>query len=113
LARGFLTGSRTRDKSGDTPRSKSDDYAHAMYYQEHDFAVLDRVIDLAKQRGYAPAQIALAWMLHKPYVTSPIIGASKMHHLEELAAALDIALSEDEMAYLEAAYQPHPVLGHN
>ncbi len=112
LARGFLAGNRTRDKSGETTRSKSDRFAHSMYYQDTDFETLDRVMELAKGRGVSPAQIALAWMLHKPGITSPIIGASKMYQLEEAVAALDIQLSAEDMAYLEAPYRPHPILGH-
>jgi aryl-alcohol dehydrogenase (NADP+) len=110
LARGFLAGNRTADKSGDTTRSQSDGFAHGMYYQQSDFAVLDRVIETALKHDVAPAQIALAWMLHKP-VTSPIIGASKMKHLDEAVAALKITLTDVEMAYLEAAYTPHVTLG--
>lgn len=112
LARGFLAGNRTRNKSGETTRSKSDAFAHSMYYQDNDFETLGRVTELAKARGCAPAQIALAWMLHKPGITSPIIGASKMPHLEEAVAALDIKLSSEDMEYLEGPYQPHPILGH-
>lgn len=112
LARGFLAGNRSRDKGGETTRSKSDHFAHDMYYDQCDFDVADRVMEIAQRRGCSPAQIALAWMLHKPHITSPIIGASKMNHLEESLAALDIELSEDEIAHLEAPYQPHPVLGH-
>jgi aryl-alcohol dehydrogenase-like predicted oxidoreductase len=113
LARGFLAGNRTRDKGGETARSKSDGFAHHMYYQDNDFDTLDRVLDLAKKKAAAPAQLALAWMLHKPGITSPIIGASKMAHLDDALAALDIQLSGEEMDYLEAPYQPHPVLGHS
>ena len=113
LARGFLAGNRTRDKSGETARSKSDGFAHHMYYQDNDFDTLDRVLDLAKRKGVKPAQIALAWMLHRPGITSPIIGASKMAHLDEAIAALDIELSGEDMEFLEAPYQPHPVLGHS
>jgi aryl-alcohol dehydrogenase-like predicted oxidoreductase len=112
MARGFLAGNRTRDKRGETTRSKSDAFAHSMYYEDNDFNTLDAVIALAKERGVTPAQIALAWMLHKPGITAPIIGASKMPHLEEAIGALDIKLSSDEMARLEAPYQPHPVLGY-
>jgi aryl-alcohol dehydrogenase (NADP+) len=110
LARGFLAGNRTRDKSGETTRSKSDAMAQRIYYADNDFDVVDRVVQLGHERGASPAQIALAWMLRKPFVTAPIIGATKMQHLEEAVAALDIALSSEEMARLEAAYQPHPVL---
>ena len=112
LARGFLAGNRSASKQDDTTRSRSDDFAHSMYYQEDDFAVVDRVAELAGQRGVTSAQIALAWMLHKPYITAPIVGASKMPHLEQAVAALDITLSADEIAALEAPYQPHHVLGH-
>lgn len=113
LARGFLAGNRTADRGGETARSKSDQFAHEMYYQPSDFEVVDRVAELAKRRGVTPAQIALAWLLGQPGVTSPIIGASKMTHLEQAAAAVEIKLSDEERAPLEAAYQPHPVLGHN
>ncbi len=113
LARGFLAGSRTRDKGGETTRSKSDGFAHHMYYAENDFAVLDAVIALATERAVKPAQIALAWMLHKPGITAPIIGASKLHQFDDLIAAADITLGADEVTMLEAPYQPHPVLGHS
>lgn len=113
LARGFLAGNRTADRGGDTTRAQTDDYAHSMYYQQNDFDTLDAVLALAKGRGVNPAQIALAWMLHKPGITSPIIGASKLPHLDDLVGALSIQLSAEEMAVLEAPYRPHPVLGHN
>jgi aryl-alcohol dehydrogenase (NADP+) len=112
LARGFLAGNRTRDKGGDTARSTSDQFAHQLYYQDSDFKIVDRVVETAKQRGVSPAQIALAWILSKPGVTAPIIGASKMYQLEEATAALSIQLSKEEVDYLEELYQPHPVLGH-
>jgi aryl-alcohol dehydrogenase (NADP+) len=113
LARGFLAGNRTRDKRGDTTRSKSDTFAHQMYYQDNDFATLDRVVELAQQRSCSPAQIALAWMLHRPGITSPIIGATKMQHLDEAIAAEQISLSQEDITYLEECYQPHPILGHS
>jgi 1-deoxyxylulose-5-phosphate synthase len=113
LARGFLAGNRRRDGEAPTKRAKSDDIAHDLYYHEADFTVLDRVIEIAEQRGVKPAQIALAWLLHKPGITAPIIGASKMYQLEEAAAAAEIELLPEEIAALEAPYQPHPVLGHN
>ena len=112
LARGFLAGNRTRDKGGETTRSKSDGFAHNMYYQDNDFDTLDAVIEIAKRLGCSPAQIALAWMLHKPAVSSPIIGASKMPHLEEALAAMEIKLTPEDVAFLEAPYKPHPVQGH-
>ena len=112
LARGFLAGNRTQDKSGETARAKSDDFAHAMYYSEADFAVLTAIERLADERAVKPAQIALAWMLHKPGITSPIVGASKMYQLDEAVAASDISLTADEIQRLEEPYVPHRVLGH-
>ncbi|MCB0207967.1 MAG: aldo/keto reductase [Anaerolineae bacterium] len=114
LARGFLAGNRQRgENSGPTTRAKSDNFAHDMYYNDTDFDIVDRVVDLAGQKGVKPAQIALAWLLHRPGVTAPIIGASKMSHLEEAVAALDISLTTEDCQYLEEPYQPHPVLGHS
>jgi aryl-alcohol dehydrogenase (NADP+) len=112
LARGFLSGNRTRQDWGETPRAKSDGFAHDMYYQESDFEVVERVVEIAEQHGVTPSQIALAWLLQKPGVTSPIIGASKMDHLEQDVAALEIKLSGEEVERLEQPYRPHPVLGH-
>jgi aryl-alcohol dehydrogenase (NADP+) len=112
LARGFLAGNRTPEKSGETTRAKSDDFAHMMYYSEADFAVLNAVERLADERGVKPAQIALAWMLHKPGVTAPIVGASKMYQLDEAIAASDLTLTPEEMKRLEEPYVPHRVLGH-
>lgn len=113
LARGFLAGKRSKDKKGETKRAKSDQYAREMYYRENDFAVVERVVELAEKKAVAPAQIALAWLLHRPGVDSPIIGATKMAHLEQAVAALDISLSDEEITFLEELYQPHPVLGHD
>lgn len=112
LARGFLSGNRSRQDWGETKRAKIDNFAHQMYYQESDFSVVERVVDLAKEREATASQIALAWLSHQPGVTAPIIGASKMNHLEEDVAALDIELSEEELGSLEEPYQPHPILGH-
>lgn len=111
LARGFLAGNRTRDKKGETTRSKSDPFAHELYYRDEDFTVVDRVVELANRRGVKPTQIALAWLLHQPGVTAPIIGASKPHHLPEAVAALEIKLSEEDRKYLEEPYVSHSVLG--
>jgi aryl-alcohol dehydrogenase (NADP+) len=112
LARGFLAGNRQKEGYGETVRAKTDEFAHNLYYDEGDFEIVDRVVDLAKARGVSPAQIALAWLLHQPGVTAPIIGASKLHHLEDAIAALDIKLDDKERAHLEEPYRPHPVLGH-
>lgn len=112
LARGFLAGNRTRAKEGATERSQTDSLAHNYYYEEGDFTIVDRVTELAGKYGKSQAQIALAWMLNKPHIHSPIIGASKMRHLQEAVDALAITLSAEDVAFLEEPYQPHPVLGH-
>jgi aryl-alcohol dehydrogenase (NADP+) len=112
LARGFLAGNRSEDRSGETARSKSDAFAHQMYYSEADFAVLNPATKLADARGVKPAQVALAWMLHKPGITSPIVGASKMYQLDEAIEAADLKLEGDEIRSLEEPYVPHRVLGH-
>ena len=109
LARGLLAGNR----KARTLRSQADDYAHKLYTREADDRVVDCVEDLAKRRGVPPAQMALAWLLHKPGVTAPIIGATKAHHLEDAIAALSLKLSDQEISELEAPYVPHPVLGHH
>jgi aryl-alcohol dehydrogenase-like predicted oxidoreductase len=112
LARGFLAGNRSKN-AGETPRSKSDEYAHQMYYQDDDFAVVDRVTEIAQRRGLPNMQIALAWILSKPGITAPIIGASKPHHLDDAIAALSVKLSGDEIKRLEEPYRPHRILGHS
>jgi aryl-alcohol dehydrogenase-like predicted oxidoreductase len=112
LARGFLAGNRRREDRGATSRAKTDDFAHSMYYRDDDFEVVERVAEVAKQRGVANAQVALAWLLGKPGVVAPIIGASKPHHLDDALAALTLKLDAAEVKALEAPYRPHPVLGH-
>jgi len=112
LARGFLAGNRTQDRGGETVRAKSDAFAHQMYYSEADFSVLRAATEVAEARGVKPAQVALAWLLHKPGVTSPIIGASKPYQLDEAIAAAELKLSDDEIRALEGPYVPHPVMGH-
>jgi aryl-alcohol dehydrogenase (NADP+) len=112
LARGFLAGRRPRETKGDTPRARTDTYAHSMYYRDDDYDVVDRLIEVAERAGAKPAQVALAWLLQRPGVTAPIIGASKMSHLEDAVAALDIKLGEEDVKALEEPYKPHPILGH-
>ncbi len=111
LARGFLAGNRKRDGWGDTARAKSDGFAHSMYYEESDFEVADRAAQLGERRGATSAQVALAWLLRQQGVTAPIVGASKMEHLEQAVAALEVELSEEECALLEEPYRPRRVLG--
>ena len=113
LARGFLAGNRSKQDRGETLRAKTDDYAHGMYYRDSDFTVVDRITEIAKKRGVNNAQVALAWMLSKPEVTAPIVGASKMHHLEDALSALTVHLDEAEIKALEEPYEPHPILGHS
>jgi aryl-alcohol dehydrogenase-like predicted oxidoreductase len=112
LARGVLAGNRGREGERRTTRSASDSFADWLYAQPTDFDVVDRVNDVAEERGAKPAQIALAWLLHKPGVTAPIVGATKLSHLEDALAAAELSLSEEEIARLEEPYVPHPVLGH-
>ena len=112
LARGFFAGDRKRGGGGETVRARNDDYADHLYFREEDFIVAERVQEVAKKRGLTGSQIALAWLLNKSHITAPIIGATKLEHLEQSIAALDIELSEAEIASLEETYQPHPVLGY-
>jgi len=112
LARGLLTGSRRRGKSDETPRAKSDAYASQLY-EDSDFDVVDRVVEVAKRRGIPPAQIALAWLLRQPGVTAPIVGASRVEHLEDAISAVSVTLSDEESHSLEEPYRPHPVRGHS
>jgi len=116
LARGFLAGNRKKNEEnqqGETARAKTDAYAHSMYYRDSDFTVVDRLTEIAQARGVKNAQIALAWILSKPGLTAPIIGASKPFQLEDALAALSIQLTSEEIAKLEEPYEPHPVLGHS
>ncbi len=111
LARGLLAGSRKRDGAETTLRSGSDPFAEEMY-EESDFDVVDVVREVAEARGLPTAQIALAWLLGKPAVTAPIIGATKLGHLQDAIAASEVRLTEEESRRLEAPYRPHPILGH-
>ena len=113
LARGFLAGNRRPEGFGDTIRSKTDNYAHHLYYQQSDFTVVDRVSEIAKKRGVPNAQVALAWILEQPGITAPIVGASKMQHLDDAIAALSLKLDIAELKALAEPYRPHPVLGHS
>jgi len=111
LARGVLAGSRTRAGENRTTRSGTDPVLDALY-GEADFDVVDRVGEVAAERGVPQAQVALAWLLHRPGVTAPIVGATKLGHLEDALAAEDLELSPKEMERLEELYVPHPILGH-
>lgn len=113
LARGFLAGNRRKEDFGETIRAKTDDYAQKMYYDDSDFEVVARLSAIAEKRGVPNAQVALAWVLAQPGMTAPIVGASKMSHLEDAAAALSIRLDAGELEQLAEAYRPHRVLGHS
>lgn len=111
LARGFLAGKYKRGETPNTPRYQSDRYLSERYFTPDDFQVQETVQALAEEKGVAPAQIALAWLLHKD-VTAPIIGATKSEHIEEAVAAMEIKLEAEDMVRLEAGYKPHQVIGH-
>lgn len=112
LARGLLAGTRTRDGERRTVRSGSDPFGDSLYRMASDFDVVDRCVQIAAERGVPSAQVALAWLLHKPGITAPIVGATKPRHMSDALAAEDLTLTEDEMDRLEEPYVPHPVLGH-
>jgi aryl-alcohol dehydrogenase-like predicted oxidoreductase len=111
LARGMLAGTRQALGDDSTARSQSDGLDRILYDQPSDWDVVEAVKQVAKQRGTTPAQVALAWLLGRPAVAAPIIGATKLDHLDDAVAALDIELSDEEVAALEAPYRPHPVKG--
>ena len=112
MARGFLAGNRDRGGGGATARSRADPLAAQIYYTPEDFEVAERVAAVAEVRGVSPMQVALAWVLRQPGVTAPIVGASRVEHLDQALEALSLTLSDDEAASLEEPYRPHRVLGH-
>jgi aryl-alcohol dehydrogenase-like predicted oxidoreductase len=112
LARGVLTGNRTREGERRTTRAGSDAFGDSMYGQPADWDVVDRLGEVAAERGVPPAQVALAWMLHKPGITAPIVGATRIGHMDDALAAAELALSAEEIERLEEPYVPHPILGH-
>jgi aryl-alcohol dehydrogenase-like predicted oxidoreductase len=112
LARGFLAGTRTRGGERVTTRAETDAFADRLYGRSEDFDVAERVTEVAAERNVPHAQVALAWLLHKQGVTAPIVGATKLAHLEDALAAAELTLGADEIARLEEPYRPHPVLGH-
>jgi aryl-alcohol dehydrogenase-like predicted oxidoreductase len=111
LARGFLAGSRTASGERLTTRAGTDPFLDSLYRPDLDFPVIDRVAEVAAERGVSSAQIALAWLLHKPGVTAPIVGATKLEHVDDALAAEGLSLSDEEIARLEEPYVPHPVSG--
>ncbi|MDX3231694.1 aldo/keto reductase [Streptomyces sp. ME19-01-6] len=111
LARGLLAGTRDRDRTGATARA-SDDPLVQTWYADAEFDIVDTTRAVAEERGVSPAQVALAWLLGKPAVTAPIVGATRIGHLEDAVAAVGVRLDEEEVARLEAPYRPRPVMGH-
>jgi 1-deoxyxylulose-5-phosphate synthase len=112
LARGLLAGNRTREGERKTTRASTDQFSDSLYKPEIDFDVIDRLGEVAQERGDAPAQVGLAWLLHKPAVTAPIVGATKSEHLADALAAERLSLRDQEIARLEEPYVPHAVAGH-
>ena len=112
LARGLLAGNRTREGEQLTTRAKTDEFGESLYTPEVDFTVVDRAAEVAAARGVPTAQVALAWLWHKPGVTAPITGATKVAHLEDALAAEQLTLSADEIDRLEEPYVPHAISGH-
>ena len=110
LARGFLGGKRRAKGEGDTERARTDTFGHGLYYAPEDYVVADRVAEVSSELGLPWAQVALAWMLQKPGITAPIIGATKMSHLDDAVAAIDVRLTDQQTARLEEPYVPHRVL---
>ncbi len=112
LARGLLAGNRTREGEKRTIRAQTDGFGDYLYKPEVDFDVIDRLGEVAGERDVPPAQVALAWLLHKPGVTAPIVGATKVEHLEDALAAEASSLTDDEVNRLEEPYVPHAIAGH-
>jgi 1-deoxyxylulose-5-phosphate synthase len=112
LARGVLAGTRTRSGERTTTRANTDAFTDYLYEQPTDFDVVERAQEVAAARGVPTAQVALAWLLGRRGVTAPIVGSTKLAHLEDALAAAELKLSDDEVARLEELYVPHPVLGH-
>lgn len=112
LARGLLAGNRTRGGERLTIRANTDAFADSLYKPETDFAVVDRASEVAEKRGVPSAQVSLGWLLQKPGVTAPIVGATKLEQLDDALAAEKLTLSESEVSELEEPYVPHAISGH-
>src|SRR5258708_19976172 len=112
LGRGFVAGNRKREGGGETVRSRTDPFSDKDYYHPQDFAIVDRITEVARQRGAKNAQVAMAWMLQKPGITAPILGATKSEYIDDAIAAMSIKLSAEEIKQLEELYQPRKILGH-
>lgn len=113
MARGFFGGNRYKQGGGETVRAQTDEFARRLYYRQEDFTVAERAWEIAEAHNISGSQVALAWILSKAYITAPIIGASKLEHLDQSIAALEVKLAPEEIKHLEELYLPHPVLGHS
>ncbi len=111
LARGFLAGNRKRGEKTASLREQHDSFGHTLYYTDADYDVVDRVVEVAKQKGVPPIQVALAWILARPGVNAPIISATKIEQLDQLVEGMSVTLSSEEIASLEEPYVPHKVIG--
>jgi len=112
LARGLLARKPDRQAAPPTVRARTDEYSRRLYYQDCDWQVAGRVAEVSERRGVPPARIALAWLLSRPGVTAPVIGATRPEHVDDAVGALKVSLDDEEVRQLEECYQPHPVLGH-
>jgi aryl-alcohol dehydrogenase-like predicted oxidoreductase len=112
LARGMLAGTRTREGGKRTTRANTDAFGDSLYQPELDFPVVERAVEVAGQRGVSSAQVALSWLINRPGVTAPIVGATRLEHLQDALAAERLRLSDDEVDRLEELYVPHAVAGH-
>ncbi len=113
LARGFIAGNRNRENSGDTLRAQSDDLSRSYFFTEQDFALVDRITEVAERLGTSNARLAMAWVLQQPGITSPIIGATKPHHISDAVAALELKLDESDLQSLTDPYKPRPIMAHS
>jgi aryl-alcohol dehydrogenase (NADP+) len=112
LARGFFAGNRRRGRKDATLRETHDDYGHSLYYTDADYDVAEKVADVARRKDVLPIQVGLAWILQKPGVTAPIVSVTKKDQLGQLVAGMDVRLTPDEIAELEAPYRLHSIIGH-
>ena len=110
IARGFVTGERRKEDWGDTLRAKTDDYMKKLYYKEQDFAITNRITEVARRRGILNVQVALAWVLHQPGITAPIVGVTKLEQLNQLVDALSVKLEGSDLKALSEVYEPHEVV---
>jgi aryl-alcohol dehydrogenase (NADP+) len=110
IARGFVTGQRRKEDWGDTVRAKTDEYMKKLYYTPQDFAIVERLTEVAQRRNLPNVQMALAWVLHQPGITAAVVGVTKLEQLDELVGALEVKLDADELQRLAEVYTPREVV---